>query len=160
MSIRGTFLIAGCLASLATSAHAQSVRDLLQNATALSCEFRQMATGTWSQDGAPVAETKPATLKLAFSDIDTQSGTATVEGSIGAPEIVVQTSGGYLHFIQSGLTGFLYVTTVFDKISSEGKLKAVHTRHEYTDVSLPGYTSRPQQYYGECRITADTRPAR
>jgi len=26
----------------------------------------------------------------------------------------------------------------------------VHARHEYTEVSLPGYTSRPEQYYGEC----------
>jgi len=31
-----------------------------------------------------------------------------------------------------------------------GKLRAVHTRHEYTEVSLPGFTSRPEQYYGDC----------
>ncbi len=36
------------------------------------------------------------------------------------------------------------------KRKEQGKLKAVHTRHEYTEVSLPGYTSRPEQYYGEC----------
>jgi len=29
----------------------------------------------------------------------------------------------------------------------------VHTRHEYTEVRLPGFTSRPEQYYGECEIT-------
>jgi hypothetical protein len=28
----------------------------------------------------------------------------------------------------------------------------MHSRHEYTDVSLPGYTSSPEQYYGECEI--------
>ena len=32
----------------------------------------------------------------------------------------------------------------------DGKLRAVHTRHEYTEVSLPGFTSRPEQYYGDC----------
>ena len=23
---------------------------------------------------------------------------------------------------------------------------------EYTDVSLPGFTSRPEQYYGDCEV--------
>jgi hypothetical protein len=41
---------------------------------------------------------------------------------------------------------------VFDKENTPGKYKAVHTRHEYTEVSLPGFTSRPEQYYGECEI--------
>jgi hypothetical protein len=31
-------------------------------------------------------------------------------------------------------------------------MRAVHTRHEYTMISLPGFTSRPEQYYGECAI--------
>jgi hypothetical protein len=48
--------------------------------------------------------------------------------------------------------GVLRITTVFDKQNSPGKFKAVHARHEYTDVSLPGFTSRPEQYYGECEL--------
>jgi hypothetical protein len=39
---------------------------------------------------------------------------------------------------------------VFDKETRAGRLQAVHTRHEYTAVSLPGFTSRPEQYYGDC----------
>ena len=46
----------------------------------------------------------------------------------------------------------LYVTTIIDRETSEGKLMAVQTRHEYTDVRLAGYTSRPEQYYGECEV--------
>lgn len=136
----------------AAALNAQSVREALQQTTSLNCEFHLMATGTWSRDGTATAETRPASLALRFSNVDAQSGTAVIEGSTGAPHIVVQGSGGYLHFVQMGNSGVIYVTTVFDKISSPGHLKAVHTRHEYTEVSLPGYTSRPQQYYGECTI--------
>ena len=64
----------------------------------------------------------------------------------------MQLQGGYLHFMQVGLNGFLYTTTVFDKVSKPGRLRAVHTRHEYTEINLPGYTSRPQQYYGDCEV--------
>ncbi len=46
----------------------------------------------------------------------------------------------------------MYTTTIFPSEARAGKLKAVHTRHEYTQVSLPGYTSRPERYYGECEI--------
>jgi hypothetical protein len=49
-------------------------------------------------------------------------------------------------------TGPLYTTTFIDRETQDGKLMAVHTRHEYTDVRLAGFTSRPEQYYGECAV--------
>ena len=48
--------------------------------------------------------------------------------------------------------GFQRSAVVEHKPGQEGRWLAVHTRHEYTDVSLPGYTSRPEQYYGSCAI--------
>ena len=57
-----------------------------------------------------------------------------------------------LHLLWIGSEGAVYLTTVFDRETKGGKLRAVHTRHEYTDISLPGYTSRPEQYYGECEV--------
>ena len=54
--------------------------------------------------------------------------------------------------MQSFRDGPLYVTTVIARPAGGGKWLAVHTRHEYTDVSLPGYTSRPEQYYGSCTL--------
>ena len=48
--------------------------------------------------------------------------------------------------------GALFTTTVFNWETRDGKLMAVHTRHEYTDVSEPGLTLRPEQYYGECEV--------
>ena len=68
-------------------------------------------------------------------------------------EIIVRSAGGYLNFIQSFRTGPLYTTTVFEKETPDGKLKAVHSRHEYFTVPVPGSTSSPEQYYGECEIT-------
>jgi hypothetical protein len=65
-------------------------------------------------------------------------------------DIIAQLSGGSLHLMQTSRSGAVYITTVYPSESRGGKLKAVHARHEYTEVSLPGYTSRPEQYYGEC----------
>ena len=63
---------------------------------------------------------------------------------------IVRQTGDYLHLVQMFTVGPLYTTTVIDRETTEGKRMAVHTRHEYTDTSLPGFTSRPEQYYGEC----------
>ena len=59
---------------------------------------------------------------------------------------------GYLHFIQSFLNGPLYTTTILEKKTPSGKYKAMHSRHEFTDFALPGFTSSPEQYYGECEV--------
>ena len=65
-------------------------------------------------------------------------------------DIALKVSGGYMHFMQSFRTGPLYTTTVFEKETSPGKFKAVHSRHEYFTIPVPGATSSPEQYYGEC----------
>ena len=119
----------------------------------LRCTFDLLATGTWAEE-RPEAQVKAAKLSLEFADIDTQEGTANAKGGFGAPHVVVRPSAGNLHFLQVSNNGPLYVTTVFGERTPGGKLKAVHTRHEYTLVSLPGYTSRPEQYYGLCEVNA------
>lgn len=120
----------------------------------IRCAFPLNATGTWKKDGSPEAVVNPATLVLLFDSINTDEGTAQLRnGSVGS-DIIVRSSGGYLNFIQSFRTGPLYTTTVFDKETSGGKLKAVHSRHEYFTVPLPGATSSPEQYYGECEVTS------
>lgn len=119
-------------------------------AKSLRCTFPLNATGAWKKEGPPDAAIKPATLVLIFESINTDEGTARLRsGSVGS-DIVVRSSGGYLHFIQSFRSGPLYTTTVFEQETSGGKFKAVHSRHEYFAVPLPGATSSPEQYYGEC----------
>jgi hypothetical protein len=122
------------------------------NAKSIRCAFPLNATGTWKKDGPPDAVVKPATLVLLFDSINIDEGTARLRsGSVGS-EIIVRLAGGYLHFLQQFRSGPLYTTTVFDKETSGGKLKAVHSRHEFFDVPLAGATSSPEQYYGECEV--------
>jgi len=123
----------------------------LASAKSLSCVFPVYATGTWTK-GEPEASVKPAQLSFRFEAIDTQDGTAEVVGPFGPSHIIARLADRYLHFMQIFTAGPLYTTTVFDRQTRDGKLQAVHTRHEYTEVSLPGFTSRPEQYYGECEV--------
>jgi hypothetical protein len=121
----------------------------------LKCAFTLMTTGTWDK-GVPSGEVKPATLVMQFDAIDTQEGTAEVSDasmvSAGAPHITVRLLGDNLHFLAMNSSGSVYLTTVFSDRESRagGKFKAVHTRHEFTEIRLMGYTSRPEQYYGLC----------
>lgn len=153
-SSRRTRALLGLLVSLAggDAAQAQVRADQrLATAKSLKCVFPVMATGTW-KSGAPQAETKSAALSLGFDEINADDGTARVIGMFGPSDIIVRLSYGTLHFVQSFREGPLYTTTIFPKEARSGRLQAVHTRHEYTEVSLPGFTSRPEQYYGDCGI--------
>lgn len=115
------------------------------------CAFTTLATGNW-RDGAAVVETKQTKMALGFDSVNTDDGTARMLGDFGASDIIVRLSEGTLHFVQSFREGPLYTTTIFPFESRPGYFRAVHTRHEYTEVSVPGFTSRPEQYYGECEI--------
>ena len=129
----------------------------LAAARGLKCAFTLIATGTWEKE-TPSALVKPASLALQFNAIDTQEGTAEMPGinqlGSGAPHIIVRLVEGNLHFLAMNSTGSMYITTVFSDRESRatGKWKAVHTRHEFTEVQLPSFTSRPEQYYGSCSI--------
>jgi hypothetical protein len=138
------------LSPLVSSAQ-DPLKGKLGTAKSLKCTFPIVAVGKWTA-GKPEASVKPASLVLQFVDINTDEGSAKMEASVGAYDITVRYAGGYLHFIQSFLDGQLYTTTVLEKPTTGGKLKAMHSRHEYTDISLPGFTSSPEQYYGECEI--------
>lgn len=150
--IPAALAIAATLLLFPLSSSAQDpLKGKLGTAKSLKCTFPLVAIGTWVS-GKPEANVKPASLVLQFIDINTDEGSAKMEASVGAYDITVRYAGGYLHFIQSFLDGQLYTTTVLEKATSGGKLKAMHSRHEYTDISLPGFTSSPEQYYGECEI--------
>jgi len=124
----------------------------LATAKSLRCTFPLNATGTWKKDGQPDAGLKTSSLVLTFESINTDDGTAKLRNGVMESEVVVRSVTGYLHLMQSFRTGPLYTTTVFDKESSGGKFKAVHSRHEYFTTPLEGATSSPEQYYGECEI--------
>jgi hypothetical protein len=143
-------LLAGAVGGITAAAQSKAA-DRLASAKALKCEFPIQAAGDW-KDARATADVKPATLEIGFDNIDTDEGSATISGQFGASDIIVKMSSGTLHFVQSFREGPLYATTVFEYEAAPGRLRAVHTRHEYTLVSLPGFTSRPEQYYGTCQI--------
>jgi hypothetical protein len=127
----------------------------LSSVQRLKCTFTLMVSGTWDK-GVPSSTQMPATLSMQFDAIDTSEGTANVNdvtaSAAGAPHITVRLIENNLHFLAMNSSGSVYLTTVFsDRESRAGaKFKAVHTRHEFTEVRLAGWTSRPEQYYGQC----------
>lgn len=143
------------LAALACGSPAEAqnraLRELLENAVRVDCRFTGVARGEWTETGAAF-RSEGISYSAAFFDIDVESGTAEAEGQFGASYIVVRYAEGYLHFMQTLSSGPIYLTTILAEPSGQGRLKAVHTRHEYTQVSLPGYTSRPESYLGDCSV--------
>ena len=129
----------------------RALRDLLENAVRVECRFTSVSRGEWSASGTAF-ESEAVDYTAAFFDIDVESGTAEAEGEFGASYIVVRYAEGYLHFMQTLTAGPIHLTTILAEPSRDGRLKAVHTRHEYTQVSLPGYTSRPESYLGDCSV--------
>lgn len=139
------------LAGSQTAGAQSSLSPVLANAKSVKCVFPLYAVGTWEK-GEAKAELKKASLSVAFDEINTEDGTARLNGPYGDLHIIAKLSIWSLHLLEMSGEGVLRITTVFDKQNSPGKFKAVHARHEYTDVSLPGFTSRPEQYYGECEL--------
>ena len=80
-------------------------------------------------------------------------------GPFGPSHIVTRRTGDYLHFLQMFGSGPLYATTVFDRETVNGKLMAVHTRHEYTDVALIGFTVAARAVLRRLRESAADAPA-
>jgi len=147
-----------CLTALLVSvavtglaAQRTSLQQRLAAATSLRCSFTTVATGTWT-GGVPEAASKPAKLTLNFKDVNVDEGTADAEATFGGSFVVVRHTTDYLHLMQSHSAGPLYTTTIFARESKDGRMIAVHTRHEYTDVSVAGFTSRPETYLGDCAV--------
>lgn len=120
-------------------------------AKSLKCDFTTYATGTW-KNGVAEASLKPARLSIGFTAIDTQDGTAESASDGGKAHITVRVVGNYLNLMQMDPYGALYVTTVFNTETKNGRYGAVHTRHEFIPVQVPSLTSRPEQYYGDCEV--------
>ncbi|HEY5667411.1 MAG TPA: hypothetical protein VIV64_11895 [Gammaproteobacteria bacterium] len=145
-----SLLVAGVFSSSA-SAQSRDLQERLENASRVDCSFTQVATGDWGDEAAEFS-TEPVEFTASFFDIDVESGTAEAEGRFGASYIIVRHVEGYLHFMQLMNAGPLYLTTILAQPTQDGRLKAVHARHEYTQVRLPGFTSRPEMYLGDCAV--------
>jgi hypothetical protein len=150
--ILAAIAICGVVALVPSSLRARGAQGGLAEAKRIRCTFPVMAVGKWGTD-KPEAQTKASTVNLEFESVNADEGTAELKSPYGGKyDIIVRYSKGYLHFVQMFLDGPLYSTTVLEKKTASGKLKAMHSRHEHTDVAMPGWTSSPEQYYGECEV--------
>lgn len=154
LNLSGIVLLAAVTAAGTARAQDRELQMRLAHAERVDCRFGAIATGDWN-DGKPAFKTADAMLESAFFNIDVDTGTAEAEGRFGTSYIVVRYADGYLHFMQTLSSGPIYLTTIFAEPAGDGRLKAVLTRHEYTRVALPGFTSRPEMYLGDCAVTAD-----
>lgn len=142
---------------IALAAPLAGAQGRIATAKSLRCRFSLSATGRWESDGAPKSALGQAKLTLLFDAIDADDGTAQLRNGTVSSDVVARQSGSYLHFMQVFKTGAMYTTTVFDQETTRGAFKAVHSRHESFTVPLPGATSTPEQYYGECQIVEPPR---
>ena len=147
----GLLLVATCAPRVGAQTAAElALEKKLLAAKTLKCKFSTMATGDWAEGGKTKLTVAPAKVDVAFSSIDVDEGTAEADGGYGNTFISVKYAHGYLHFMQISDSGPLYVTTVLATETAPGHFKAIHTRHEWTAASIPGFTSRPEMYVGEC----------
>jgi hypothetical protein len=124
----------------------------LTTVKSLKCRFPVASTAVW-KESEPVAQTRTQELLFEIKEIDAQDGTAEFQGTAGRAFVSAVLSGWSLYFVESAV-GQLNVTTVFAQEASPKKLKAVHSRHGYLQMSIGKFIAEPSvsQSYGECEI--------
>lgn len=155
VSILKSRLVIGVLFLLPFGVQAQlnPLQGQLAEATRLECRFTALGRAQW-EEGAAKLELAETDTEVVFFDIDIEEGTAEVEGRFGgASYIVVRYSTGYLHLMQMFGAGPLFITSVIAQETTDGRMQAVQNRVEYSSVVLPGFTSRPETYVGDCAIS-------
>jgi hypothetical protein len=150
----GLALACAPLLAQAQTAPAADPPNPLTSVKSLRCRFPVAASVTW-KDGQPVAQQKTQDLQITVDEIDVQDGTAEVRGTAGRSFVSAVLSGWSLYFVENAV-GQLNVTTVFAQEVSPKKLKAVHSRHGYLQMSIGRFISEPavSQNYGECEIVS------
>jgi hypothetical protein len=118
----------------------------------LKCRFPVATSAVW-KGGEPQALIKTQELLFELNAIDVQDGTAEYVGTAGKSYVTAVLSGWSLYFVENSI-GQLNVTTVFAQEASAKKLKAVHSRHGYLQMTVGRYTAEPSvsQNYGECEV--------
>jgi hypothetical protein len=153
--MRAGFLTA-VLALSAVPVAAQSTdKNPLAHVKSFKCTFPLYSAGAW-KSGEPQAQIKQADqFTLTIDDIDTDSGSGRVTGTAGPVEVTALLTVSSLHFMERSVTGTLNITTIFVSEGGGKKFRAVHSRHDYLPMSIPGFTSEPTvtQNYGTCEAS-------
>jgi hypothetical protein len=118
----------------------------------LKCRFPTASAAAW-KSGDPQAQIKTQELGFELANIDVADGTAEYLGTAGRAFVTAVLSGWSLYFVESSV-GQLNVTTVFAQEAAPKRLKAVHSRHGYLQMTVGRYIAEPSvsQNYGDCEI--------
>jgi hypothetical protein len=147
--------MAAMMAGAIPAAFAQGTdKNPLAQVKSLKCQFSIYSSGSW-KNGEPQAQIRqPEQLTLEVDEIDTDSGSARVTGTSGPADVVSLLTVSSLHLMERSVTGTLNITTVFVGEPNARTFRAVHARHDYLPMSLPGFVSEPSvsQHYGTCEV--------
>lgn len=154
IAIVSAALIVSILGSYQPAQAQNALQRQLAAATRLECRFSSVTTTNW-KDGTPSMAVAETDLEASFFDINVEEGTAEADSRFGASFIIARYTSGYLHLMQISDAGPLYITTVMAYDNGSGRFTAVHVRHEYSPIMLPGFTSRPEMYVGDCVVPAE-----
>jgi len=118
----------------------------------LKCRFPTASAAAW-KSGDPQVQLKTQELLFEINNIDVQDGTAEYIGTAGRAYVTAVLSGWSLYFVENSV-GQLNVTTVFAQEASPKRLKAVHSRHGYLQMTVGKFIAEPSvsQNYGDCEI--------
>jgi hypothetical protein len=148
----GTLVAVLALLSAHTTAAQSTDKNPLALIKSLKCTFPVYAVGSW-KNGEPAAQIRQAAqFSLTIDEIDTDSGSGRVTGTAGPVEVTALLTVSSLHFMERSVTGTLNITTVFVSEGGAKRFRAVHSRHDYLPMSIPGFQSEPtvSQNYGMC----------
>jgi hypothetical protein len=148
----GTLAAALILLSAGAVSAQTTEKNPLALVKSLKCSFPVYSVGAW-KNGEPQAQIKQAEqFSLTIDEIDTDSGSGRVTGTSGPVEVTALLTVSSLHFMERSVTGTLNITTVFVSEAGARKFRAVHSRHDYLPMSIPGFVSEPtvSQNYGMC----------
>ena len=118
----------------------------------LKCRFPTASAAAW-KSGDPQVQIRTQELLFEIANIDVADGTAEYLGTAGRAFVTAVLSGWSLYFVENSV-GQLNVTTVFAQEAAPKRLKAVHSRHGYLQMTVGRYIAEPSvsQNYGDCEI--------
>lgn len=147
-------LAAFALSVVAGPAAQTTDKNPLAGVKSLKCRFPVYVVGTWKNAESQAQVKQAQEFGLEFDEINTEDGVARVTGTAGATHITALLTVSSLHFMERSVLGTLNITTVFTSEPGARRLRAVHSRHDYLPMSLPGYVSEPtvSQNYGYCDV--------
>ena len=134
-----------CFTLHATSAEGQDTQKLSSTKT-FRCSFVSSVSADMDKD-TPRPAVSRDTLELVFDQLDHRAGTGRLIGNHGGSDVNVMSAREAVTILEPLGSGVMHVTVIYLGQTTDGRFKAVHSRH----TALPGGQPFPSQFYGSCR---------